>query len=112
MADMADDTIGRYEFNQVIARLERLYKRVDDIDRDGTRGVGIVQAQTAELVKDIAELKLDQSRWQMAHERRHDAELTERRIGRRWLVGTAFAGLTAMAAVITMLAALLYHVKG
>lgn len=89
---------------------DRLITRVDSIDRDGTRGVAVLQAQMTDLAKDVAELKGESHTWQEAHERQHMADAAERVSGRRWLVTTAIAGLASMATAIGLLIDIASHV--
>lgn len=79
------------------------------MDRDGTRGVAVLQAQMTDLAKDLAELKGESRTWQNAHEQQHLSSDRERVAGRRWLVTTAVAGLASMAAVIGLLIDLVAH---
>ena len=80
------------------------------MDRDGTRGVAVLQAQLTDLAKDMAELKGESRTWQQAHESQHQADAAERVSGRRWLVTTAIAGLASMAAAIGLLIDIAAHV--
>lgn len=79
--------------------------RVNSIDEHGTRGVGTIQTQLTELVKDVAKLeaRLD------AHAALHEREAKERVTGRRWLVGTGIAMLGSMAAILSVLANIASH---
>lgn len=80
------------------------------MDDHGTRGVGSIQIQLTALVKDVAEMKTNVDARFAAHQRVHDQDQRDRVNGRRWLIGMAIAGLTAMATIITMLTDLLLHV--
>ena len=85
--------------------LDALAARVNTIDEHGTRGVGVIQAQLTELVKDVGKLegRLD------AHSVQHQQEARERVTGRRWLIGTGIAVMGSMAAVLAVLATLAGH---
>jgi hypothetical protein len=101
---MTDDSFAtRREFDMLV-------NRVDSMDRDGTRGVLALQAQLTDAIKDMVEIKsdligfkTDTAGWFKEHGKQHTQDQRERVSGRRWLVGTAFAGLMAMAAVIGLL---------
>ena len=80
------------------------------MDSEGTRGIGGIQIQMTDLVKDVAELKTEMSARFAAHQRVHDQDHTDRVTGRRWLIGTGVAGLAAMAAVMAMLYDILQHI--
>lgn len=79
------------------------------IDAHGSRGVGVLQNQLTELVKDLTEMKADLSTRFEAHQRVHDQDHADRISGRRWLITTGIAGLAAMGTVIAMLADVLSH---
>ncbi len=67
------------------AELADLQRRVDKIDRGGTRGVGVLAVQIQELAKDLA-----------AHEKQHEQERQARAAMRRWLVGAFIAAVAAV----------------
>lgn len=109
---MTDDSFAtRREFDMLVTR-------VDSMDRDGTRGVLALQAQLTDAIKDMVEikadllgLKRDTSASFMEHGKQHQKDQEERVNGRRWLIGTALAGLMAMAAVIALLVQVVQSVK-
>lgn len=80
-----------------------LRERVEAIDAHGTRGIGAIQLQVTELIKDVTELRADTRTWQEGHGRQHAADQRDRVTGRRWLIGTAIAGIVAMAAILGLL---------
>lgn len=89
---------------------DMLVSRVDNIDRDGTRGVVAVQAQLTDAIKDVMELKSDMGSfkrdtavWFEKHSEHHEQEMKSRISSRRWMIGTAFAGMAAMATVLALL---------
>ena len=89
-----------------------LREEVHRLDDHGSRGVGAIQAQLTDVVRDITELKAEMSTRFEAHQRVHDQDHRDRVQGRRWLIGTAIAGLVAMAAALTLLVDILGHVHG
>lgn len=82
--------------------LDQLRARVDMIDVQGTRGVGVLQTQVMELIKDLAELRAQAGSWQERHDSQHAADTRERVIGRRWVVGTCIAIVVMLTAVLTL----------
>lgn len=70
-------------------------RRLDEIDRSGTRGVGVLAIQLQELSKDLA-----------AHETKHDQERSARAAGRKWLIALGVAFLAAVdGPIVTVLLA-------
>jgi hypothetical protein len=74
---MTDD-VSRHEF----AALQR---RVDDMDRSGTRGVAVLALQVQELSKDFAK-----------HELAHDEERRARASNRKWVAMLIIAVIAAV----------------
>jgi hypothetical protein len=73
--------------------------RLDVIDSTGTRGVGVLSVQVADVIKDVAEL-----RGQLGeHERKHEQDERARVAGRRWALGFGVAALASLAAMIGLL---------
>ena len=102
--------VTRGEFEMLKTAVDRAERRIDTIDEHGTRGVVGLQAQIVDLVKDVTELKSDLVKRFDAHDLVHKQEARDRVSARRWMVGTAVAGLASMAAVISMLVELMMHV--
>lgn len=90
--------------------LDQLRDELHRLDDHGSRGVGVIQAQLTDLVKDLTELKVNVDTRFDAHQRVHDQDRRERISGRRWFIGTAIAGLTGFAAVIGLLVEVLRQV--
>lgn len=93
------DEVTRREFDQ-------LSNRVDAIDRDGPRGLLVLTERLTEVSRDL--VRVDERMNQ--HDRQHELERNDRRSARRWMVGTAIAGMASMATVITMLFEILIHI--
>jgi hypothetical protein len=89
--------------------LDILRERVDAMDTHGTRGVGAIQLQVAELVKDFGDLRADNRAWQAAHEKQHEQDKQDRVNGRRWLIGIGLAAVASMTAVIGLLLDIASH---
>lgn len=87
----------------------QLAARVEAMDTQGTRGESGAQVQMTELIKDVSELSTSVKTWQAAHEQQHINAETQRQAGRRWLIGTAIAGLGLLVAMAAMVATLLVH---
>lgn len=90
--------------------LDILRQRVDDMDTHGTRGVGAIQLQVGELVKDLADMRAETRTWQGQHERSHERDARDRITARRWLIGVGVAGVAAMTTVIGLLIDIASHV--
>lgn len=81
-------------------------RRIDSIDDHGTRGVVALQTQMLDLVKDVGKLEISLEK----HEQSHVEERKDRQRARRWIIGTAIAGIASMSAVIGLLIEVLMHV--
>lgn len=79
--------------------LDRLERRIEQMDTHGTRGVGVVQSQLADVIKDLAKLE---GRMQ-AHDQVHVQEARDRASNRRWMVSTAIAFLVLLVAILALL---------
>lgn len=86
---MADEWVTQRELDQLRAEVIR-------IDDHGTRGVGTIQAQLTEVVKDVTELKGDMNSRFAEHQRQHEREQSDRAVNRRWGIGIAVALLGAI----------------
>jgi|SRR5258708_28927767 len=108
----------RREVDMLISKVSDLDRRVDNLDRDGTRGVLAMQQQLTDAIKDMTEIKTDlisfkrdNAGWFKEHTVQHDTDQAERISGRRWLVGTALAGVLALATVIGLLIQVVQNLK-
>jgi hypothetical protein len=99
-----DQPASRREVDILRGELHRL-------DDHGSRGVGAIQAQLTDLVKDVTEMKSEMNSRFEAHQRVHDQDHRDRAAGRRWLVGTGIAALMAMVAVLGLLVEILARVR-
>lgn len=98
--------VTRGEFDMLRDAVTTNARRIDAIDDHGTRGVVALQAQMLDLVKDVGKLEISLEN----HEKSHVEERKERQRSRRWMIGTAIAGLASMSAVIGLLIEVLMHV--
>lgn len=101
---MIGERVGRAEFDMLRGAVAENVRRLDSIDQGGTRGVGVLSVQVADVIKDVAELGAQIE----SHRREHEATERARVTGRRWLIGT---GLAALALVESPLLYLLAHVR-
>ena len=85
------------------ADIDYLWRRLDYIDENGTRGIGPIHAQLSNVVADLAELKTQTIVWQERHHDEHSAAATSAVNGRRWVIGTCIAALVLLLAVLTLL---------
>jgi hypothetical protein len=102
--------ITRGEFDLLKEIVTGNQARMESIDVHGTRGVAVIQEQVTELIKDLTELKVENTGWQAGHALEHKQDKRDRVSGRRWLIGIGFAGLASMAAVIGLLEQVLAHI--
>jgi hypothetical protein len=96
------DGISREEFAMLRDQVTENQRRLDAIDASGTRGVGVIAVQVAEVIKDVADLRQDMR----DHQRGHEKENQSRSSARRWAWGF---GLAALAAIESPLFWLLAH---
>lgn len=75
------------------------------MDEHGTRGVGIIATQVAELVKDQAAMQADMRLWQGAHEQLHAQETRDRVSSRRFAVTTTAAIIALLLTIVGLLLA-------
>jgi len=94
--DSIDIPASRREVDQLREELHRL-------DDHGSRGVGTLQSQVTDLIKDLTELKADVNNRFEKHEKEHQDEKQNRIIARRWLAGFAITLIVALLAVIGLL---------
>ena len=105
---MTDD-VSRGEFDLLRQIVAANQARLEGIDLGGTRGVGVVQAQLTDVVKDLVELKSDVSARFDAHQRVHDQDERNRASARRFTVTTTLA---ILALLLTLIGLVLYHGRG
>lgn len=74
------EPVSREEFRDLV-------RRIDGMDTGGTRGVGVLGVQVAEVIKDVAEVRAELR----DHRQQHDEEARARVVARRWQVGTIIA---------------------
>lgn len=95
----------------------KLWARIDAMDVQGTRGVGVIAVRIDNLIADLAELKSGLAaangaldvRFQ-AHELQHQADATRRKDGSRWRITAAIAAAATACTVIGLLVDLLARV--
>lgn len=87
---MAEE-ITRGEFEMLRQIVNANQARLEAIDLSGTRGVGALTSRVDDLVKNMAEFKLEVSNDFRDHRTQHETEENRRIAGRRWAVTTAVA---------------------
>lgn len=88
---MTDDDVRR--------ELDKIWSRLETMDVHGTRGVGIVQSQLADLMRDVARLEGKMAE----HDHLHVQEARDRAANRRWTVTTAIAFFVLLVSIIAIL---------
>jgi len=88
-----------------LEQLREDMRRMDDV---GTRGVGAVQIQLTDAIKDIGELRADLK----AHQVEHKREEERRAAGRRWAIGSALGAGTLLVAMLGLLIDIAGHLHG
>lgn len=96
---MTDEPATRRELELLRRELDHLAVRVENMDRDGTRGVIVLQERISELAKDVIRLESALT----AHEVSHQNEAAARERGRRWLITTGIALVVMLCAVLALL---------
>ena len=81
---------GAGEFAMLADRMSDYGRRLDAIDQGGTRGVAVLAAQIAEVIKDVADLRQELR----DHDRTHQEEKRGRIVSRRWVITAVIAVLT------------------
>ena len=74
-------------------------RRLDEIDRTGTRGVGVLAVQVTELTKDVAGVQAQIEE----HRREHEQDARLRVSSRRWAIGIAVVLFAALESPIVTL---------
>jgi hypothetical protein len=95
------DPVTRGEFEMLKQVVSDNQARLLSIDEHGTRGVGIVQVQLNEVIKDLAELKTS-----------FESEKQMRKQSGRWRIDTVIAFMAMIAAIVLTAADLLTRSHG
>lgn len=101
--------VTRGEFDMLKQMVSDQATRLTAIDDHGTRGVGIVQAQLVDVIKDLQDLQTSVNAKFTAHELVHEKEEAQRKTDRRWRIGTALTALGAIGGLYGWLFYLLPH---
>ena len=97
--------VTRGEFQLLKDIVDRTQLRLDVIDDHGTRGIGVLQTQIIDLVKDVTDLN---TRFD-THATVHQKEQDDRVKGRRWMAGAVIAALGSLAAILTVVVEILIN---
>lgn len=92
------DEVTRGEFDLLRQMVGNLDSRVTTIDDHGTRGVGAIQIQLSEVIKDLADMKAE-----------FKAELRARLSARRWAIGIMVGSAGAFGGLLTAVVTLAMH---
>jgi hypothetical protein len=76
------------------------------LDDHGSRGVGTVQAQLTDVIKDVTELKAEMNNRFTEHQRQHERDEDKRTTARRWSMGFAVAMIGAVGGLYPLVLAL------
>jgi hypothetical protein len=96
-------TVSREEFAMLRDAVTENARRLDSIDRDGTRGVGVVQQQLMDLKGDVTALSVRFDK----HEEEHRSDAVARQSAKRWAWGAAIGAVASVAAMISMMVEIL-----
>jgi hypothetical protein len=105
---VTDDLVTRGEFELLRQMVTTNETRLASIDQGGTRGVGIVQSQLTDVVKDLVELKADINARFDAHMKTHEQDERDRVTARRYTLTTIIA---AMAVIVGLLLNITVHLR-
>ena len=89
---MSIDPVTRHEFSMLVSQVEDNKRTIERIDTTGTRGVGVLSAQIAEVIRDVGKLQTDFTDHTKAHVN-----------SRRFTITTIIAAIAAFATVIGFL---------
>jgi len=102
------DPVSREEFHMLRQAVVENARRLDELDRTGTRGVGALYVQITEVIKDVAAVQTDLAAFRRDHQAQHATEQAARITARRWAV---MAGLAGLASLWAPLVYLIGHVR-
>ncbi len=105
------DEITRGEFALLTQIVNQTQVRVENLDSSGTKGVAVVTAQLVDVIKDLTELKIDVTKRFDEHDIVHKQEMRDRVSGHRWMIGISVAGLSSLAAILTVVVEILMHIN-
>lgn len=83
---------------------DALARRIEQIDRDGTRGMQLIAAQTQENTAAVGRLQQEISSRFQEHTRQHELELAAIQTRRRWRVMAAIGLAAVVVALFSLLA--------
>jgi hypothetical protein len=105
---VSDDLVTRGEFELLRQMVSANETRIASIDQSGTRGVGIVQQQLTDVVKDLVELKAEMNARFDAHMKTHEQDERDRVSARRYTLTTVIA---ALAIIVGLLLNITLHLR-
>jgi hypothetical protein len=90
--------------------LDILRAELHRLDDHGSRGIGSIQTQLTDLVKDVTELKTEVNSRFDSHQRVHDQDKIDRINGRRWLIATIIGAAASIAGLYFMMVQVLQSI--
>jgi hypothetical protein len=104
------EPVTRGEFEMLASQVSDNARRLEAIDAGGTRGVGALAVQIAEVIKDVAGVQNDLKEHKSQHE--HDSELRRRdkMSAARFRVTASIAASAVGVSVIALLVDIAAHV--
>jgi len=99
------DPVSRYEFEDLERRVGANETRLDDIDRNGTRGVAVLAVQVQALTESIGGIKADF----VKHEERHMQDQQAARSDRKWAIGIILAMMAAIGGLYPFMSAVMHR---
>lgn len=103
--------ISKREFDMLAGQVSGNARRVDAIDQGGTRGVGVLQLQVAELIRDVSALSTRMDGHETRHGREAQQAAEQRRSSRRFAITTAIAAIAAVGGLYGLLIAVVAGLK-
>lgn len=104
-----EGVISRGEFEMLRQVVASNQARMESIDSGGTRGIGVIDAKLTEVVRDLATLQSSVDSRFEAHNVLHETDRKDRISGRRWAIGTSIAIMTALIAMLALIADMWTH---
>ncbi len=93
-----------------LREMDVLRDEVHRLDDHGSRGVGAIQVQLVDLVKDVVEMKVEMNTKFGLVDDRFEKQRMERIVGRRWLIGTSFIAISVLVTILGLLIGILQRV--
>jgi|SRR6266568_2523920 len=89
--------------------LDALARKVDFIDQNGSRGMGVLAIQVAEIIKDLGILDTRVENRFAEHAAQHQREAEVRSGNRKWVMTTAIGGVASMGGLYALIINIAAH---